>query len=66
MSTTEPTWENQIATARALLKEKGFAELERHANVALRNRCNCHQCFCCAALAVVRDVQHRWQKNGYL
>lgn len=55
MSYPAPTWENQIAAARALLKEKGRAELQRHADVALRHRCKCHQCFCCAALAVTQE-----------
>jgi hypothetical protein len=55
----EPTWQNQLAHARQLLADKGVNELQRHAMVSLHNRCFCKQCFCCAALFVLTEVEWR-------
>ena len=67
MSKIKPTWENQLRDARKLLREQGFAELNRHAQVCVHNRCKCvtglrfkprsERSFCCAALVIVRAVQ---------
>lgn len=51
---SKPTWDNQIWHAERLLAEKGRKELMRHARVSLDNRHECRECFCCAALHVLR------------
>lgn len=43
----------QLSEARKLAS----ADLERHAEVSLRHRCRCEQCFCCAAVAVLKERQ---------
>jgi hypothetical protein len=50
----EPTWFNQKWHARQLLKEKGYAEVLRHARVSIDNRCSC-DCFCCACRHVLKE-----------
>lgn len=50
----EPTWENQLWHARRLLQEKGWHALNNpHAMIG--RQCGCGNCFCCAALTVVKD-----------
>lgn len=52
---TEPTWFNQLFHARQLLREKGYAEVKRHASVSIDNRHRCRDCFCCACVEVLRE-----------
>ena len=49
-----PTWENQIWHARKLLQDKGREALNNpHAMIG--RQCGCGECFCCAALYVLRE-----------
>lgn len=49
-----PTWENQVWHARKLLAEHGRDALNNpHAMIG--RTCGCGACFCCAALAVVKE-----------
>lgn len=47
----EPTWENQLWSAR----QEPTRELTRHASVSTQNRHRCQECYCCAALTVLEE-----------
>lgn len=52
----KPTYTNQLAEARRLLKEKGPDALNNpHAMTG--RICHCFDCFCCAALQVFEEYQ---------
>ena len=51
---TEPTWWNQLFHARQLWRDKGRAEVLRHARVSLDNRHECRSCFTCACMVTIR------------
>jgi hypothetical protein len=50
----EPTYENQLWHARKLMAEKG-REAVYNPHGMIGKACGCGSCFCCAALAVVRE-----------
>lgn len=56
----EPTWFNQIAHAKRLYREKGRAEVMRHARVSIDNRHRCNECFCCACVEVTHTPS--WER----
>lgn len=60
---TEPTWFNQLFHAHKLFREKGRAEVERHARVSSDNGHKCKSCFCCAAHAVLYDPEQRHRRG---
>jgi hypothetical protein len=51
----EPTYENQLREARKLLADKGPNAL-RDPHALIGRQCGCGNCFCCAALQVLREA----------
>jgi len=49
-----PTYANQLAAARRILKEKGREAL-RNPHALIGKVCKCGGCFCCAARQVVAE-----------
>lgn len=52
----EPTYENQLWHARKLLAEKGL-DAVNNPHAMTGRVCGCGECFCCAALQVVREAR---------
>jgi hypothetical protein len=49
----EPTYDNQLLMAAALVKEKGLEAL-RNPHVLIGETCGCGKCFCCAAVEIYK------------
>lgn len=63
MDRHQPTYANQLWHARQLLAEKGRAALYNPHGMIGRD-CGCRTCFCCAALAVVKEYDRDTERGG--
>jgi hypothetical protein len=56
MNTNNPAQEpEQFQQWKTEARKLSIADLKRHASVSVRNNHYCHECFCCAALDVLKE-----------
>ena len=48
------------------LETKGLEEVQRHASVSTENRHYCHECFCCACVDLLRELEVKRVREALL